>query len=160
MTDIFSQQKRSQVMQAVRSRGNRSTEGAFVDALREAGVTGWRRHRSIRLVAEKTSASGVRRHIRCSPDFVFPRAQVAVFLDGCFWHRCPWHGSIPVRRASFWTKKLGRNAERDKQINRLLRASGWHVIRIWEHRLKASPSECVNRLKRVLAAREPARDAR
>jgi DNA mismatch endonuclease, patch repair protein len=67
------------------------------------------------------------------PDIVFPRAKVAVFVDGCFWHRCPIHGSVPKSRRDYWEPKLQRNAARDRDVDRRLRATGWSVIRVWEH---------------------------
>jgi DNA mismatch endonuclease (patch repair protein) len=65
---------------------------------------------------------------------VFPRARLAVFLDGCFWHGCPEHGRVPGGpNADYWSEKLARNQARDKDDSRLLEASGWTVLRIWEH---------------------------
>jgi DNA mismatch endonuclease (patch repair protein) len=58
---------------------------------------------------------------------------LAVFLDGCFWHRCPEHGNAPVHNAGYWEAKLGRNVERDVQVTRALEEAGWIVVRIWEH---------------------------
>lgn len=154
MADVFSQQKRSQVMKAVRSRGNRTTEGTFSQALRLARITGWRRHLTIRLrnIQGRSLSASDNGRARCAPDFVFRHERVAVFVDGCFWHGCPWHGTIPLFRAGFWKKKITRNVERDKQINRLLRAEGWRVLRIWEHSLRKSPAKCIRRLERAIAA--------
>jgi len=67
------------------------------------------------------------------PDIVFPRARLAVFIDGCFWHGCPKHGTQPNRNAHYWTAKLKRNVERDRRHDVLLRGAGWTVLRIWEH---------------------------
>jgi DNA mismatch endonuclease (patch repair protein) len=64
---------------------------------------------------------------------VFPRARVAVFVDGCFWHRCPAHGISPATHAGYWSAKLDRNVERDAETNAALRDRGWAVVRIWEH---------------------------
>lgn len=155
MADVFSQKQRSQVMKAVRSRGNRTTETTFCRALRVAGITGWRRHLTIRLRnprarARVPSDDGT---VRCAPDFVFRKERVVVFVDGCFWHCCPSHGTMPLVRAAFWKRKLTRNIERDKQINRLLRADDWCVLRIWEHSLRSSPASCIRRVQRAIAAR-------
>ncbi|REJ05126.1 very short patch repair endonuclease [Microbacterium bovistercoris] len=70
---------------------------------------------------------------RVRPDIVFTRRKLAVFVDGCFWHSCPLHGSQPRVNQSYWSPKLARNAERDRTNTRLLEESGWTVIRIWEH---------------------------
>jgi DNA mismatch endonuclease, patch repair protein len=72
-----------------------------------------------------------RRPIR--PDIAFTRARLAVFLDGCFWHGCPVHGSSPVTNSAYWNPKLARTRERDAQADQLLREAGWAVVRIWEH---------------------------
>ena len=66
-------------------------------------------------------------------DIVFPKEKLAVFVDGCFWHRCPEHATFPRANAEFWEQKLARNVERDRDTDARLRASGWQVIRIWEH---------------------------
>lgn len=68
------------------------------------------------------------------PDVVFTRRRVAVFVDGCFWHRCPIHGRVPGGpNAQYWEAKLNRNHQRDIQQTRVLQQAGWTVIRIWEH---------------------------
>lgn len=67
------------------------------------------------------------------PDIVFTRQQVAVFIDGCFWHSCPEHGTVPRRNADYWTPKLRRNVDRDERVDRALSSCGWDVIRVWEH---------------------------
>jgi DNA mismatch endonuclease, patch repair protein len=70
---------------------------------------------------------------RVRPDVVFTRRRVAVFVDGCFWHVCPVHGREPTRNEWYWTPKLRRNVERDRIADEVLQASGWSVVRIWEH---------------------------
>lgn len=67
------------------------------------------------------------------PDIAFTRSRVAVFIDGCFWHRCPQHGEVPATNISFWSAKLEANAARDREQDRLLGEAGWLVVRIWEH---------------------------
>jgi DNA mismatch endonuclease (patch repair protein) len=67
------------------------------------------------------------------PDVVFTRAKVAVFVDGCFWHSCPQHGTTPRSNRDYWEPKLARNAYRDRANSEALRRSGWRVVRIWEH---------------------------
>lgn len=70
---------------------------------------------------------------RVKPDIVFTRAKVAVFVDGCFWHCCPEHGTQPSRNVDYWLPKLRRNVERDGEQDAALTADGWRVIRVWEH---------------------------
>lgn len=66
-------------------------------------------------------------------DIVFTRKKIAVFIDGCFWHQCPTHGSMPRTNADYWLPKLERNVKRDRLNDELLRAGGWTVVRAWEH---------------------------
>lgn len=67
------------------------------------------------------------------PDIVFSRKRVAVFVDGCFWHACPEHGTSPAHNASYWSEKLKKNVARDVRVTAALMSSGWDVVRIWEH---------------------------
>jgi len=71
--------------------------------------------------------------IRVRPDVVFTRWKVAVFIDGCFWHRCPDHHHAPRRNADYWGPKLQANVDRDLRNGQALTASGWTVVRVWEH---------------------------
>lgn len=66
-------------------------------------------------------------------DIVFPRARVAIFVDGCFWHGCPKHASWPKSNADFWREKIEANRSRDADTDQRLKALGWQVVRIWEH---------------------------
>ena len=120
MSDVFSKKKRSQVMSAIRSKGNKATELKLASILRAAGVKGWRRHLPL---------TG-------KPDFVFPRNRVALFVDGCFWHGCPVHCRRPNSNRGYWFSKILRNQKRDAAVRKGLRASGWRVLRIWEHELR------------------------
>lgn len=70
---------------------------------------------------------------RLRADIVFTKQRVAVFVDGCFWHGCPQHATIPVANRDYWAPKLQRNRERDAETTARLQSLGWHVIRIWEH---------------------------
>ncbi|WP_082570751.1 very short patch repair endonuclease [Cellulomonas sp. Root485] len=70
---------------------------------------------------------------RRSIDVAFTRARVAVFVDGCFWHGCPLHGTSPRLNSRWWTQKLEANQARDQDTNRILGELGWIVIRVWEH---------------------------
>lgn len=75
---------------------------------------------------------------RRSVDVVFVAAKVACFIDGCFWHGCPLHGTWPKTNAAFWKQKILANRERDRDTDRQLRALGWHVVRVWEHDRQAA----------------------
>lgn len=87
-------------------------------------------------------AAGVRYRVDTAPlpglrrraDVVFRPAKVAVFVDGCFWHGCPQHGTrAPHANPGYWTEKVRRNRERDADTSSRLQAAGWLVVRIWEH---------------------------
>jgi DNA mismatch endonuclease, patch repair protein len=83
------------------------------------------------------------------PDIVFPRLKIAVFLDGCFWHACPDHGTTPRVNQRYWLPKLERNVARDSLNNLRLREAGWHVVRIWEHVPIAEAADVVEREVRL-----------
>ncbi|MEV0150351.1 MULTISPECIES: very short patch repair endonuclease [unclassified Nonomuraea] len=72
-------------------------------------------------------------NLRREADVVFGPARVAVFVDGCFWHGCPEHGTWPKRNADFWREKIARNQERDRDTDRKLIDAGWIPVRVWEH---------------------------
>ncbi|MFI9326174.1 very short patch repair endonuclease [Kitasatospora sp. NPDC052868] len=82
-------------------------------------------------------------HLRRTADLVFPKARIAVFVDGCFWHGCPEHGTRPASHSGFWSTKLDRTKERDAETNRALEEAGWTVIRVWEHTAAESAARTV-----------------
>jgi len=88
--------------------------------------------------------------LRSRADLVFGPARVAVYVDGCFWHSCPQHGTRPKANAEWWANKLTRNQERDAETDRFLRAHGWEVVRIWEHE---DPVEAADRVARIVSSR-------
>jgi DNA mismatch endonuclease (patch repair protein) len=71
--------------------------------------------------------------VRTRPDIIFPARRVAVYVDGCFWHCCPLHGTSPRTNSAYWGPKLAANVLRDRRADRALEAHGWQVIRVWEH---------------------------
>lgn len=71
--------------------------------------------------------------LRRQADIVFKSARVAVFVDGCFWHGCPIHGTRPKSNAEQWSAKIEGNIRRDRQTDVAYAAAGWRVVRIWEH---------------------------
>lgn len=73
------------------------------------------------------------RGVRRTADILFGPAHVAVFVDGCFWHGCPDHGSLPKSNAAFWKAKIAGNAKRDADTRRRLAEAGWLAIQVWEH---------------------------
>ncbi len=83
-------------------------------------------------------------------DIVFPRIKVAIFVDGCFWHGCPLHGTWPKANEEFWRKKIETNRSRDADTDRRLRKDGWMVIRVWEHE---APDEVAERILKAVKER-------
>lgn len=80
------------------------------------------------------------------PDIVLPKYKTVIFVDSCFWHGCKIHGSIPATRTEFWEKKIARNKERDKEVNRHYKKEGWQVIRVWEHEITKKNSSVTKRI--------------
>lgn len=134
MVDTWTVAKRSQVMALIRGKGNKSTELRLMALLRVAGITGWRRHAKL----------------PGTPDFVFPKLKVAVFVDGDFWHGNPATCRMPKSNVDFWKKKIAYNRENDKRVGVLLRKRGWMAVRVWESDLKKRPEKVLARIKRRL----------
>jgi len=93
---------------------------------------------------------------RRRPDMVFTRQRVAVFVDGCFWHSCPVHATVPKSNRDWWVAKLERNVVRDRETDDLLRVLGWTVLRFWEHE---DPIAAVDVIERVVRPSVPTRQA-
>lgn len=130
---------RSDLMSRIRGSGNVTTELKLAKLLRQHRLTGWRR--GLPLPGK--------------PDFAWPRARVAVFVDGCFWHghNCA-RNLTPRTNVAFWTGKIERNRARDRRVSRELRKRGWSVIRIWECSLARDPARCVRRIAAALRRRQ------
>lgn len=134
MSDVFTAEQRSKLMSRVRSR-----DTGLELRLRKAL---WKRGLRYRL---RSTLPG-------KPDLVFPSSRVAVFVDGCFWHRCPIHGTLPKTNKKFWLAKLNSNVKRDAEVKRQLQAMGWYVVRIWQHDLR-DLERVVNRIENVVRRR-------
>lgn len=76
-----------------------------------------------------------RMKLQGKPDIVFTRARFVVFVDGCFWHGCPQHGTMPKSNSEYWEAKLKRNKARDAEVSASLEAGGWKVLRYWDHEI-------------------------
>lgn len=83
-------------------------------------------------------------------DVAFPKKKIAIFLDGCFWHGCPVHGTQAKTNSDFWSSKFERNISRDRETDTHLRAQGWLVLRFWEHE---KPCDIIDRIVAEVAAR-------
>jgi DNA mismatch endonuclease, patch repair protein len=91
--------------------------------------------------------------VRRTADLVFTRQRLAVFVDGCFWHGCPQHAVAPHTNVRFWTDKLARNRERDRDTDALLASAGWTVLRIWEHEDPVAAGHIIMHTVRALPPR-------
>ena len=80
------------------------------------------------------------------PDIVFKKKKIAIFIDGCFWHKCPLDFQEPKTNTEYWMKKIQANVDRDKKVNEQLRNDGWVVVRIWEHSMRKEPEKTVKRI--------------
>jgi DNA mismatch endonuclease, patch repair protein len=118
------------------------------DTSPEAAVRSIMHRRGRRFLKRHTIRLGGRRWTQ--PDAVFTRARVVLFVDGCFWHRCPQHGTSPNANSAYWGPKLDRNVARDRDTDTRLSALGWHVIRAWEHE---DPVEIADRVDSAVSAR-------
>lgn len=89
---------------------------------------------------------------RSKPDIVFTRKKVVVFIDGCFWHRCPIHATAPKANSAWWNEKLTLNVERDHRTDEGLREAGWSVFRFWEHE---DPTAVADSIESALREKRP-----
>lgn len=92
--------------------------------------------------------------VRSRADVVFTARRIAVYIDGCFWHQCPVHGTMPAKNRDYWEPKLARNRERDQDANASLAAAGWTVLRFWEHQTAEEIADIIEGVVRR-AAPEP-----
>lgn len=106
-------------MQAVKKR----------DTPPELAVRSALHRKGLRFRVDREPIKGLRRRA----DVVFGPTRVAVFVDGCFWHGCPLHGTWPIANADWWRKKIEANVRRDRETNELLVEAGWEVVRVWAH---------------------------
>ena len=133
--DTVSPEERSRIMEKVKGWGNKSTELKLIKLFKEHKVKGWRRNYPL---------AG-------SPDFVFLKPRLAIFVDGCFWHGCKDHCRIPESNRNYWVKKIDKNKKRDKSINKELKEKKWNVIRLWEHELKKDKyKKKIEKIKKIV----------
>lgn len=130
MTDIFDKKKRSEIMSKIKGK---NTKPELV-------------------ISKLLKGTSLKKHpkITGNPDFGDKKNKIAIFVDGCFWHGCEFHGTIPKTNRTFWRHKIGKNIERDIKINKILRHGGYKVIRIWEHEIKKDKEWAAGRIKRLL----------
>jgi DNA mismatch endonuclease (patch repair protein) len=89
------------------------------------------------------------------PDLVLPKYKTVIFIDGCFWHRCPTHFKAPASNVPFWDKKIQSNVDRDARNEAKLRDAGWRVLRFWEHEIDRELPNLVNKIVNTLKRKNP-----
>jgi len=112
--DVFSKKKRSWIMSRIKS---------------ESGIE---------VLPERFRGFYLRKHqkgVFGRPDFANKTRKIALFIDGCFWHRCPRCYRRPKSNKKFWDRHIGKTVARDRKVTRGLKKAGWKVVRIWEHAL-------------------------
>jgi|SRR5208283_2356351 len=133
MPDTITKEQRSYIMSRIRGK-NTGPEVKLRKLLYSKGIRGYRIHYDL----------------PGKPDVVFVRKRIAIFVDGCFWHKCPSCFRKPKTRTQFWIKKINKNVNRDKKTNQVLSELGWTVIRIWEHEIKKEPEKTIKMVLELL----------
>jgi DNA mismatch endonuclease (patch repair protein) len=129
MADTVSKQKRSQIMQAIRSKDSK------IEMLLRKEL--WKR--------------GLRYRKHCNellgkPDLVFKKTWVAIFIDSCFWHGCSYHCRMPKSNKAYWEAKIAINKKRDRKVNKWYKKNGWLVLRFWEHAVQKNMRQCIRKI--------------
>jgi len=133
MADTVSKRKRSEIMGAVKSKDTKM-EIAFRKAI-------WRK--GLRYSKSSSRYFG-------KPDIVLKKYKTAIFLDSCFWHGCKKHCRIPIVRKKYWTEKIKRNKQQDKEVNGYYKKVGWKIIRVWEHDITRNPEKIIKSISDIL----------
>lgn len=132
MVDVFTKEKRSWVMGRIRST-NTKMENLLEKKLLEN-----------RIDFEKYPK------VLGKPDFLLKDKKVVVFVDGCFWHKCPTCYRPPKTRKSFWLPKIRKNVKRDKEVTEKLKEEGYTVVRLWEHQVENDVDGCLKLIREAL----------
>lgn len=130
--DNLTKKQRSLCMSNIKSR-NTKAEIIFRKYIFDKGLRGYR----------------VNSTVLGKPDIFFPKKKIAVFIDGCFWHKCPKCFVKPKSGIVYWQKKIENNVSRDKKINKELRQQGFQVLRFWEHSILKQTQKCFDKLIKV-----------
>jgi len=133
MVDVLTKKQRSYNMSRVRGK-NTKPELALRKLLFKNGMKGYR----------------INYKLRGKPDIVFPKHKTVIFIDGCFWHKCPECFKMPETNKAFWQEKIDSNVKRDTDVNEKLKKDGWRVLRIWGHEIKKDINKCINKIKAEL----------
>lgn len=123
MADTFTKEQRSNIMARVRGK-NTSPELNLKKLLSMTGIK-----------------YNTNRKLEGKPDIILKSQKVAIFIDGCFWHKCPICFRAPKSNRGYWKQKIKKNVDRDRKLNKTLKKEGWEVIRIWEHDFLKDPNK-------------------
>ncbi len=134
--DVLTKRQRSYCMSQIRNK-NTTAEVIF---RKQLWYKGWRYR--------------IHSNLPGRPDIVFQRLKVVIFIDGCFWHKCPLHFQLPKKNRKFWNQKISGNVARDKTNNQKLLSRGWKVLRFWEHEIKNQLHIVEKRTHKILKNRE------
>lgn len=124
MADIFTKEKRSEIMSKVKSKDSKLE----VEFRRKLWEQGFRYRKNVKSYFGK-------------PDLVLKKYRTVIFIDSCFWHGCKKHCKLPTTNIVFWEKKIINNRKRDIEVSRYYKKNNWLVVRIFEHDLKNSLKE-------------------
>lgn len=126
MTDRITPEQRSKLMSKIREKSN--LENRVAHELFRRGIR-YRRNN---------------RKLLGTPDISIAKYKLVIFIDSCFWHSCPIHGSRPKSNVEFWNKKLNRNIEKDIEVNSFYISNDWNILRVWEHDIRNDFEETIN----------------
>lgn len=129
MTDVLTKEQRKYNMSRIRGK-NTSPELIIRKMLFASGIRGYRIHYNL----------------LGKPDIVFIKKKIAIFIDGCFWHKCPIDFKEPETRTDLWMKKINDNVRRDKVNIQKLTSDGWTVLRFWEHEVRKEPEKVIEKI--------------
>jgi DNA mismatch endonuclease, patch repair protein len=131
--DVLTKKQRSFNMSRIKN-SNTQLEILFRKYLWKKGLKGYK----------------IKNRITGKPDLYFSKQKVAIFIDGCFWHRCPKDYRSPKTNIRFWSKKITNNINRDEKVNRLLKKNGIQVMRLWEHEIENDIDSCYAKINNVV----------
>lgn len=133
MPDVLTPTQRKYNMSRIRGK-NTGPEVKLRKLLWSQGIRGYRLHYNL----------------PGKPDIVFTRKKIAIFIDGCFWHKCPRCFQEPETRKEFWMKKIECNIKRDQKNTKELQDKGWTVLRFWEHDIRKTPDDVLRKIRQTL----------
>ena len=141
MTDKFSKEVRSRIMSRIKGKDTKPE----ILLRKRLYSMGFRYRTNMWLKFGK---------VRFRPDIIFISKKVAIFVDGCFWHKCPKCYKEPKSNRDYWLNKIETNTQRDKRQNILLENEGWEVLRFWEHDINDNIDNIVNIISEVLNSKD------